>query len=145
MNKLHIRGCDQGSSSVDFRLKPRSNVPTVPTSVEDPRKSIRCTLSYMVRFRTSSGNRMFTFQITRMVDNAKTGICEKFFEFRHKCFLQKGKHAAGGKLPGPGRQIACQYAQSAELVRTKDLRLTSRMYHSTNRLMGHRALHVRAM
>lgn len=37
----HINGCDQGSSSVDFKDKPSNNDPTVRTSVNDPKKSIR--------------------------------------------------------------------------------------------------------
>lgn len=34
-------GLDQGSSSVDLRLRPSRRHPTVPTSVRDPKPSIR--------------------------------------------------------------------------------------------------------
>ena len=44
-NSPQINGCDHGISSVDFKLKPSRIQPTVPTSVKDPRKSIRLILS----------------------------------------------------------------------------------------------------
>lgn len=39
-NSPHTKGCDQGSSSVDFRLRPRRRHPTVLTKVIEPKKSI---------------------------------------------------------------------------------------------------------
>ena len=70
-----IRGCDQGSSSVDLRLNPRSSVPTVATKVVEPRTSIRRSFSYVDRFSISGGSLILTFAITRIVDKARTGIC----------------------------------------------------------------------
>lgn len=75
IKRLHIRGWDHGSSSVDFRLKPRRRQPTVPTRVTEPRKSMRLSLSYVLWFCTSVGRLILTLRITRMAENAKTGIC----------------------------------------------------------------------
>lgn len=41
INKPHIRGSDQGISSVVFKLRLTSRQPIVPTRVRDPKKSIR--------------------------------------------------------------------------------------------------------
>ncbi|PSR73634.1 hypothetical protein PHLCEN_2v10553 [Hermanssonia centrifuga] len=39
-----ITGCDQGISSVDFRLMPNRRQPTVPTKVKEPKPSMRLSL-----------------------------------------------------------------------------------------------------
>ena len=40
----HIRGCDQGSSSVDFKDNPSSKHHTGRTGINDPKKLIRLSL-----------------------------------------------------------------------------------------------------
>lgn len=44
-NKPVTIGSDQGNSSVVFRQKANSRHPTAPTSVNDPKKSMRLSLS----------------------------------------------------------------------------------------------------
>jgi hypothetical protein len=41
----YMSGCDQAISSVVLRLNPRRRVPTVPTSVRDPKTSMRRSFS----------------------------------------------------------------------------------------------------
>jgi hypothetical protein len=74
-NKPHMSGCDHGSSSVDLRLKPSRTLPTVPTSVTEPAKSILDSFSYVERFCTSSGNLILTFHTTKNAEKARIGIC----------------------------------------------------------------------
>jgi len=73
----HIRGCDQGSSSVDFRDNPSSKDPTVRTSVSDPRKSIRASLVRRDKERTSSGSGILTLTDISIIDNARMGTCDR--------------------------------------------------------------------
>ena len=73
----HMSGCDQGRPSIDLRDKPRSKDPTVRTSVNDPRKSIRLSLVRRVKERTSSGSGMSTFIETSTIDNTRIGTCNQ--------------------------------------------------------------------
>ena len=73
----HIRGCDQGSSSVDFKDNPSSKHPTVRTSVNDPKKSIRLSLVRRGKERISSGSGILTLIETSTIDNARIGTCNR--------------------------------------------------------------------
>ena len=72
--RLHMSGCDQGSPSIDARDKPSNRHPTVRTSVNDPRKSIRFSLVWMVKERTSSGSGMLSLIETSTIDSSRIGI-----------------------------------------------------------------------
>ena len=74
----HTSGCDQGSSSVDFRDRPSKKHPTVNTSVNDPKKSIRFNFVRRGRDRISSGSGILTFVETSTTDRAKMGACSRF-------------------------------------------------------------------
>ena len=70
-----IKGCDQGSCSVDFRDSPSNRHPTVKMSVNDPKKSIRLNLVRRGRERTSSGSGVLTLIETSIIDIARMGTC----------------------------------------------------------------------
>ena len=72
-----MSGCDQGRPSIDLRDKPSSKDPTVGTSVNGPRKSIRLSLVRRVKERTSSGSGMSTFIETSTIDNTRIGTCDQ--------------------------------------------------------------------
>ena len=76
IKRPHMSGCDHGSSSVSFKLKPKRSVPIVPTKVVEPRKSILRSLSYVDRLSTSEGSFMFTLSVTSMKERARIGICD---------------------------------------------------------------------
>ena len=104
----HIRGCDQGSSSVDFKLNPRSRVPTVATSVVEPKTSILRSFSEVDRLCTSRGSFMSTFVITRIVESARIGICDSQGAsvsalYFHRAFYRRS--------PVRGKLTACKVAQ----------------------------------
>ena len=95
-------GLDQASSSVDFRLRPRRRHPTVPTSVREPKPSIRWSFARTGWFAISSGSLMLTFAMTRMYEKRRTGICEEvntgykwavFFEIERRCQLTWRRNA----------------------------------------------------
>jgi len=69
-----IRGCDQDISSVDLRLNPRRRHPTVPTSVREPRKSIRRSLSEVLSCCNSYGSLTLTLSATKMKEKVRTGV-----------------------------------------------------------------------
>ena len=70
-------GSDHNISSVVFKLNPKRRQPTAPTSVRDPRKSIRRNLSDNLWFWTSSGSRMLTLVATNTKLKSSTGVCNK--------------------------------------------------------------------
>ena len=73
-NSPQMSGEAHGSSSLDFRLNARRQQPTVPTSVVDPKKSMRRSLSLRDLFWMSVGSSMETFVTTRIAEKASTGI-----------------------------------------------------------------------
>lgn len=77
MNSPHIKGCDQGNSSVDFRLKPRRRHPMNPTSVKEPRKSIRRSFSTMLWVSNEEGSSIFTLTATKRNDSNRIGVCSE--------------------------------------------------------------------
>lgn len=99
----HISGCDQGSSSVDFRDKPSSKHPTVRTSVNDPKKSIRCSLVRRVKERTSSGSGILTLIETSTIDIARIGAYNRL-----EISGQDSSTRVAHYLPETGRLISWQ-------------------------------------
>jgi hypothetical protein len=73
----HIRGCDQGSSSVDFRDNPSSKHPTVRMSANNPKKSTCLSLVQRGREQTSSGSGISTLIKTDTIDTARMGTCNQ--------------------------------------------------------------------
>jgi len=73
-NSPHIQGFDQDNSSVVLRLKPRRRHPTAPTRVNEPKKSMRRSLSYRLWFCTSNGSSIFTFKATKVNEKIKMGV-----------------------------------------------------------------------
>lgn len=68
-----IRGSDHGISSDVFKLNAKRGVPTAVTSVKDPSKSMRRSLSAKDRLWTSSGRTIFTLTATRIMLSTKMG------------------------------------------------------------------------
>lgn len=95
-NNPQTTGCDQGSSSVLFKLNPRSRLPTVPTSVRDPKRSILRSLSRNDLFSTSAGSRMLTLSATRVIENRRIGAWElQNYDLSIRRLLWSGRRCPG--------------------------------------------------